>query len=101
MVLVMLRRDVATGSLVRRAAARSGTRARGARPAAGRGAWRAWGRVGGARRSGRRQNRPARVPGRGWARVSVLPDVRGRGGNGAPVRGGAAAVFPVLRARGA
>ncbi len=65
----MLRRDdrsVATGSLVRRAAARPGTRARGARPAAGRRARRARRRVGGARRSGRRQDRAARVRGRGW-----------------------------------
>jgi len=47
------------------------------------------------------QDRAARVCGRGRAGVSRRPDQWGRGGNGAPVRGGAAAVFPVHRADGA
>src|ERR1700730_16922940 len=91
---------VATGSPVRKAVARPGTRTRGARPVAGRRARRAWGRVGDAWRRGRRQDRPARIRGRGRARVSDRPDVGGRGGDGAPVRGGSPAVFPVLRAYG-
>src|ERR1700752_55387 len=96
----MLRRNERTGSVVRRAVARPGTRARGARPVAGRRARRAWRGVGDTWRRGRRQDRPAGVHGRGWARVWGRPDVRGRGGDGAPVRGGSAAVFPVLRAYG-
>ena len=44
-------------------------------------------RPGGARRAGRRQDRAARVRGRGGAGVPRRPDRRGRGGDGAPVRG--------------
>src|SRR5450755_658759 len=96
----MLRRNEWTGSVVRRAVDRPGTRARGARPAPRRRARRARRRVGGGWRSGRRQDGAARLRGRGCARVSDRPDVRGRGGDGAPVRSGSAAVFPVRRADG-
>src|ERR1700694_1676557 len=96
----MLRRNEWTGCLVRRAFARPGTRAQGARPAPRRRARRARRRVGGGWRSGRRQDGAARLRGRRGARVSDRPDVRGRGGDGAPVRGGSAAVFPVPRPYG-
>ena len=46
------------------------------------------------------QDRAARVRGRGCARVSDRPDVRDRRRDGAPVRSGSAAVFPVPRADG-
>src|SRR3954447_2957633 len=99
----MLRRNersVVTGALVRGAVVRPGTRARAAQPVTGRRARRAWRRVGGAWRSGRRQDRPARLCGRGWARVSDCPHGWGRGRYGTPVRGGAAAVLFVPRAYG-
>src|SRR5207244_1747819 len=50
--------------------------------------------------SGRRQDGADRVRGQRCARVPDRPDVRGRGGDGAPVRGGSAAMFPVPRAYG-
>ena len=93
--------SVAISSQVREDVARPGTRAQGARRVARQRSHREWWRLDAVWRGRRRQDRAARVRRRGCTRVPNRPDGGSRGGDGAPVRGGSAAVCSVPRTHGA